>query len=202
MLRRKLCCLRRAEDGVVALEAMLSIILLFVAFYCMWGAALVVYNQSRLNTAAQLSAQSAVVIFDRSTYRGIDPDGLYARALNRAQKVAYSVYNENTCGMLPNQFTGEVPESGCGGPVGVKPENYEISIQCSAALTAGYSTNNCHSGGIANAQALRVRVRAETVSPFDLLSPFAGFGANHETRPQMLRTTADAYSFASEGKIR
>ena len=189
------------QRGAVALEAMLSIVLLFCAFYCMWGVALVIYNQSRLNTAAQLASQSALLVFDRSTYRGINPKNTYVTALNRANHVAWSVYKENSCGMLPDQFTAQAPQTGCDGPVGQAPPNFSISIECSPTLTAGYTPSNCYASGLAQAQALRVRIDASTDSPFDLLFPFRGFNSSDSPSVAHLSTEADAYSFAAAGKV-
>lgn len=198
----------RDDRGAAALEAMLSIVLLFVAFYCMWGVALVIYNQSRLNTASQLSAQAALTVFDRSTYRGMDPDGrTYAAAVNRADHVAWSVFRENSCGMLPDQFDGKTPDTACDAPVGQQPPNFGMTITCASSLPpAGVAWSGnaaaCQNGTISGANALRVEVSASIISPFDLLSPADSLNANHTDRAQMLHSTADAYSLAAIGKVR
>lgn len=187
---------------------MLSIVLLFIAFYCMWGVALVIYNQSRLNTASQLSAQAALTVFDRSAYRGMDPDGrTYAAAVTRADHVAWSVFRENSCGMLPDQFDGQTPNSACDAPVGLRPPNFGMTIECAGSLPpAGVAWSGnaaaCQNGTINGANALRVEVAASVISPFDLLSPADSLDANHSDRAQMLRSTADAYSLAALGKVR
>lgn len=187
---------------------MLSIVLLFIAFYCMWGVALVIYNQSRLNTAAQLSAQAALTVFDRSTYRGLDPDGkTYTAAVNRAEHVAWSVYRENSCGMLPDQFSGDLPDSACDAPVGAQPPNFSMTITCAGSLPSdpnawAGTAGACQGGGIAAADALRIEVKGSATSPFDLLSPAGGLAANHSDSLAMLSSTGDAYSLAATGKVR
>jgi len=196
------------NKGAVGLEALLSIILLFVAFYALWGVALVIYNQSRLNTATQLAAQSSILIFNRRAYRGQD-NGRYQNAYNQAQHVGWSVFRENSCGMLPDEITGEAADDDCYAapgqpPPGLQPvdggtPNDPIGITCSNALDGIYTTQNCINGGYQNAQALKVTVKSQVNSPFDWLSPVSPVDAGRTHSVAQLNAQASAYAFGPPG---
>ena len=138
----------REDGGSAALEALLSIMIMFVAFYALWGVTVIIYNQSQITTASQLAAQTAVNDFvglapylssstpstlssernkdfvcnpDRSL---IISDIAWASCYAKAQ--AQFVYQENTSSLLPNPFTSQKPaDDGSAG----------ITLVCTSDLT-------------------------------------------------------------------
>jgi hypothetical protein len=197
LLRRRLACLRR-QRGAVALEAMISIIFMFAAIYAMWGVALIIFNQTKLVTATQLSSQAALITYDRSTYRGRDVAGLYAKANARASEVAKSVFRENTCGMLPDQFSGEAPLDICHDSPGEAVPNFSVSIRCSPTLT-NTPWRPCNTGG-ETAMALRVTVASQATSPFFFLTPFRGTGfggGDPEEHLARMKASSSTYGYAA-----
>jgi hypothetical protein len=181
------------ERGAVALEAILSITLMIGVFYVMWGAALIVYNQSKVASAAQFASQGALVVYDRSTYRGGYPapgDGSDGGAYDKAAAAAQSLVEINgTVGMAPDQFAPGTPTVNITG----------FDIACSATYPAynaqlpggggvisnpiapptGYTTGPCENtpaenanGGLDfGAQVTRVEVDTGASADFWLLSP-------------------------------
>jgi hypothetical protein len=125
----------REDGGSAALEALLSIMIMFVAFYVLWGVTVIIYNQSQITTASQLAAQAAVNDFvaldpylssenhTEAIKNRITDDSnscserlitgtnvyTYAQCYGRAQ--ARFVYEANTDALLPNQFTGQKPSA-------------------------------------------------------------------------------------------
>lgn len=193
----------RGSRGAVALEAILSIIFLFGAFYAMWGVALIVYNKSQLATATQLSAQAALLTYDRSTYRGRDVDDLYERAAARATRIAGVVFRENTCGMLRDQFSSGRPLEVCGDPSDAEIPGFELEIECAPRLgESGWSAEGCHgSGDPDEAKAIRARVRAEAQAPYFFLTPFRSSdglgGGDPERRLAGLEASSSAYGYGA-----
>lgn len=49
-----------SQSGAVALEALLSIIIMFVAIYAIWAVSVFIYNQSQITTASQFASHTAV----------------------------------------------------------------------------------------------------------------------------------------------
>ena len=124
----------REDGGSAALEALLSIMIMFVAFYALWGVTVIIYNQSQITTASQLAAQTAVndlaaldpylssenhkeATKERVPQNTTNPTlctpinnvYLYAQCYGKAQ--ARFVYEANTDALLPNQFTGQKPSA-------------------------------------------------------------------------------------------
>jgi len=181
------------QRGQAALEALLSIILLFIFFFVMWAVAVAIHNQSRMQTAAQLAAQGALLTYDRTAYKGQDQVRAQA-AMARSQIIARSLYAENACGMIPAPFTDETPPA-CTPDI----PDLRVEIACSPVLhdAGAFSPENCgRSGGGAEGgnldAAVRVFVEAEARQPLILVSPDPD-----ETLAlaPLLRGQALAYSF-------
>jgi hypothetical protein len=161
----------KQEDGAAALEAILSIILLLGVFLVLWWSTVLVYNQSRITTSAQLSAQSALTVFDRSTYRGGTVPARNVQALDRAEKIAIGIYNENSCGLLPNPLDGKAPASGCGSTS--MPAKFGIRIDCANegrnlpsvdVLKGKFTLGGGCLKKVENAQVMRATAEGETSS--------------------------------------
>ncbi len=159
-LRRRLA----GERGVVALEALLSIMLLGGFFIVMWSVSVAIYNQSKIQTATQFAAQGAAVIYDRETYRGQDVGGSFAAAQEKAKSVARNLFAENACGMMGTAGDNDLP-IGCSGTAPTTDAQAgldELRIECAPSIFAAYSAENC--GGnqedAINARVLRAVVSA------------------------------------------
>jgi hypothetical protein len=169
------------RSGSAALEAILCLIFMFAAFYTMWGAALLIYNKSKLDTATQFAAHSASIIMDRAAYRGINPKNVSRDASELANIVAINIYRENTCGMLPDQFTGQLPNTDCGQPWNRGSSNFRLTIRCGpetplvrtgvGSFENNSSTGQCYNGNYVNARVMQIRAEASVISPFTFLVP-------------------------------
>lgn len=185
----------RGNAGAAALEALLSIVLLFVVIYTMWSVAVLIYNHSKLTTATQFSAQAALVTYDRSTYRGRNVAGLYERAVNRASTVAQNVFRENTCGMLADPATGKRPLEECGRQGGSTA--FRLDIDCSPSLWgsawnpwACFMPNNPEA-----ARAVRATVTSEAEHPYFFLTPFRNGSLDGGKQDRLARMRASARAF-------
>jgi len=185
-----------------------------------WGVCTFIYNMSMINTATQLSAQAGLVTYDRTTYRGFDVDGSYGRALIRGRQAAYSVYKENTCGMLPDQATGTIPDLGCGEPTPEDPpggsagfyfgNGYAIFFRCADAAPLfdgtsdlfNYRTDNCAGRGSAAASGLQVTARSGNINmPLSFLTVGPGglLDTGTTTDQRQISSSSSAYSFVAPG---
>jgi hypothetical protein len=181
MLWLRLRTLIRLQRGAVALEAIISIMLMLGAFYVMWGAALVVYNQSKVASASQFAAQGALVVYDRSTYRGgypIPGDGTDGLAYQKASEAATSLVSIDGAGMLPDQFGVDTPPQAT---VSV------FAVTCGPSITGTtpFAASACDpSGGssaaTAGAQVTRVAVTTSASSGFWLLAPLSVASSNQK----------------------
>lgn len=128
-----------SQLGSTSLEALLSIILMLIAFYALWGVSVIIYNQSQITTAAQFASQTAINSLtaidpyigteahqsaiqtdpSRSEYGlGSPPcdqaparpsNTLYGFAQCVAKNQAEFVFADNTRSLLTDQFTGSLP---------------------------------------------------------------------------------------------
>lgn len=170
----------RAQAGAVALEAMLSIILMFVIFYAMWAVAGAIYDQQRLATAAQFASQAGVSVFDRSTFRSGAPSGQLSNAVSRASQLATEVYVGNAQGMARDQISGTSP---CPSPTPPVPNIAGCSAQyrptvvvsCAPAISGPFVPNCTSAGNGANA-VVAVTVAGKNSPTFALLQPTGGTG--------------------------
>lgn len=195
----------RAQKGSVSLEALISMMFMMVVIGVTWGVCVLIFNMATVNTAAQFSAQSALLTYDRSTYRGHNVNNSYERAVSRAERVSWEVFKENTCGAMIDPFTSEKPNTSCGSnqgpPSGTILSPFRLSLECSPSrLTGGGSTlerfreSNCRGGNAHRAGVLRAEVRSDLILPFSLPgNPFSGDDAS--SRNFRIRTVASAYSY-------
>jgi hypothetical protein len=190
------------KSGSAALEAILCLIFMFVAFYTMWGAALLIYNKSKLDTATQFSAHSASIIMDRAAYRGINPKNVSRQASILANIVAINVYRENTCGMLPDQFTGQLPNTDCGQPWNSGSSNFRLNIRCGGetplirgTFEGSSSEGQCFAGNYQAARVMQIQAEANVVSPFTFLVPTDNSSsAQRSNILQNINSTSKVYS--------
>lgn len=140
------------KEGSVFLEAILSIVLLLGALYCAWAVSLVIYNQTKLNTATQFAAQSALISYDRDTFRGAEE----STARIKAARVAETTLEANLRGAFRDQF-----EDNSNGMVG-KITNKDTGnfIACAPNVNEPASQENC-SRGAGNAQVTQVHLDTE-----------------------------------------
>jgi hypothetical protein len=185
--------------GSISIEALLSILLLMVVISVTWGLSVFIYNASMLSTATQLGAQAGLLSFDRGSYRG----GATPISFYRAQVVAGNVFRENTCGMLPDQVSGQRPDTGCGEPGDLPVANNKFSVEFLCApgvqLSGGnalYLADNCQSPERSSA------VQAQAISGSAIRLPFS-YLTGDSNNPQSttssgFRTSSSAYSFVWE----
>lgn len=156
----------RRFRGQVALEALLSIVLLLAFFFIMWAVGVAIHNQSRMQTATQLAAQGALLAYDRNSYRGVDVNGSTAAAKERATDIAGRVFVANACGMIAAPFVQEVPVD-CSDELPSGPRF--VSVACADELNdASFSEAKC--GTDQGSKATRVTVNAEALQPLWLVS--------------------------------
>lgn len=185
----------------MALEAILSILLMLGMFYVMWGAALIVYNQSKVTAGAQFAAQGALVVYDRSTYRGGYPlpgSGGDGNALIRARSAAESLMRENgQVGMAPDQFTGAVPNVSLG----------LFDVSCGPSISATgpglpYASSPCvNSATSAGAAVTSVRVQTAATGSYWLLAPLSNADRGRDASDQktaILNGLGEAISVSPE----
>lgn len=160
---------KRHERGAVALEAILSVMLMLGAFYTMWGASIIVFNKTKLTTATQFSSRGAMVVYDDQNYRGASTVAQKAATYAAAR----TLVQVNTLGMALDQFSGTPP-------VNVVPPTIEadngngtsgVTISCSPSTSVAFNGTNCTSGNKDNAHVTRIIVRACSQSTYWLLSP-------------------------------
>lgn len=184
----------QAQRGQVALEAFFSFLMMIGAFVVVWSVAVAIYNQSKLQTATQLSAQGALLVYDRETYRGQNVGFSYFAAVGRAQNVADSLFQTNACGMVPDQTRGETPVD-CDNP---DPDAMDLTIECAAGLDGPYSARSCVTGGAAQARALRVQTEAHAFQGITFLEPLAS--DNHPEYSSLpIAGKASAYAYYPSG---
>lgn len=181
--------LRSRLRGQAALEALLSIVLLFIFFFALWGVAVAIHNQSRMQAATQLAAQGALLTFDRNSYRGLDVSGSTQTAREKAAGVAGKLFVANACGMIAAPLTQKLPVECTDAP----PQAQEfISIACADELeNQSFSEAKC--GTAEGSRATRVVVQAEAQQPLILLSADA---REHSALGYRLTGRAAAYSYA------
>jgi hypothetical protein len=158
----------------------MSITLMLLAFYIMWGAALVVYNQSKVAASSQFAAQGALLVYDRSTYRGGYPTPGYGSdggAYTKAREAAQSLVTINGSAGLA--------ADGAANPV-VAMTRFDIN--CGSSITgtvatgaAGGSEGSACVDTLASsdgAQVTRVEVDTSAAADAWLLQPFANSSSN------------------------
>jgi Flp pilus assembly protein TadG len=99
----KLCSRFAAQRGLIALEALICIPFLFATIFTFWGVGVTIYNQSKLQNAAQHAAQAALIYYNRHTYRN-DDSQMIADARAGARTMADTVLRENARGMIGDQM--------------------------------------------------------------------------------------------------
>jgi hypothetical protein len=135
----------------VALEAILCIAFMFGVLYCMWGASIVIYNQTKLNTATQFATHAALITYDRATFRG--QGGNETANVNPqtfATNVADSVFCANLRGLAQDQSgTGnaiDCPTS----PPAIPGQGFDIDVHIicapNALSIAQANAANCTAG--------------------------------------------------------
>lgn len=176
------------QQGVVAVEALFSLMLLFVALIAMWGIGLVIYNQTKLNTATQLASQAGLVTINRTSYR--EPVTL-ENAL-RARFAAETVFRENVCGMFGAQFSSADPPGNvaCNGNVfsGTFGPGTGFGTEITCGRMSGHGT---YSASSCPDQIIRYRVNTVVLSPFSLRNIFFG---NATTQLAVLQSQNSIYS--------
>lgn len=183
------------KRGSVSIEALLSIAILLVVISVTWGVCILIFNISTVSSATQLSAQAGLLSYDRQTYRGTIGNN------QRSANIAQTVFRENSCGTLADQFTGERPETGCGESSQYSPGNpqVEVAFDCAgleqAANDNSYLPGNC--GSRTSSDVLRATVSSDSIDfPFSyLLDSTRQSGA-----VENLNTTASSYSFIWPGE--
>lgn len=98
----------RAEGGIVALETLFSVIMVFTTTFMFFGVAAMLHNQAVLNGATQLASQESLMAYDRFTYS----EGAAGRrnlAIAEAANIANDVYREGAHGLIDDQFQVSQP---------------------------------------------------------------------------------------------
>jgi hypothetical protein len=101
------------KAGAASIEGLLSIMLLIICLWVMWGVAISLFNQGVLNSAGLLSSQAGLLEYSRNTYQTYNNTGLRSNAENRATRSAYSVFMVNSCNMLTSQAGSNSNASRC-----------------------------------------------------------------------------------------
>jgi hypothetical protein len=187
------------QRGAVALEALLSIILLLMLTSVTWGLSILIFNFSIISTSAQLATQAGMLTYDRAIYRGVGVDNTLAQ--NQAAETAVKVFGENSCGTVRGQFSEERPTSGCRTGYSQEAQNsYQIEFKCSARNTepdAGPDDwGSCTNASRENTEMLRVAGESNVAIPFSYL-----LDSNQPREEGQLtaKVRAWAYSFVNTG---
>lgn len=180
------------QRGAVALEALLSIILLLILTSVTWGLCILIFNFSIISTSTQLATQAGLLTYDRVTYRGEDD----RESENRAAKVAAAIFRENSCGTVRGQFGEARPISGCrsGNNPGAV-DGYKIRFNCSAANTSLDNWVPCTNAGRENTELLRASGISNVQIPFSFLLNNAG----REQGALTADVKSEGYSFVDTG---
>jgi hypothetical protein len=157
----------RREDGQSALEALICVPLMLITVLAFWGVMIVIYNQTVINQAAQLSSQGAMVVYDRYAYRCNPDTGCdNEQHRNYQQEVANTASQlaaENSKDLLMAQLT-------TGPDNNLTPADYRptgsvatTSIGCAPGLefNAPPDANNCGNYNANEVHHVQVGVQAE-----------------------------------------
>lgn len=165
----------RSEEGVVALEAFFSIILVMTMTMMFWGVAVLLHNQTVLDGATQLAAQEGVIVYDRTSYR----EGDVTAAREAAEQAAFWVYDESSLWLIGDQY-------GVNLPFADKPV---LEIACAPDYSAAFSPGAC---GTSNGRVARMSVDGSAPSSFFLLDIFSV--ATREQHDANLRSRGVSFS--------
>lgn len=194
--------LLKKRSGSIAIEALASLMLLFIAVYSMWGLSVFIYNQSRVSTATQLAAQAGIIMINQTNFSSSDSRGL--------KKSVSNVFTSNICGMLPGQQTNGGPPGDSSCKLGIlssqkdspSPEYayfnnyYPGSMAYCASDISNFSSpggsvsvNNCNN--LSTSKAVRVSVEGRVRAPFSLIN---SLGGSEENNP-VISDVATVYSY-------
>lgn len=181
----------KREKGSIAIEALASLLLLFIAVYSMWGVSILIYNRSKLTSATQLSSQAGIILTNR--VRPNNPN---------IERAVGNILAENVCGMLPSQQTGSggpPAENTCqtGNPASflssVPNASVNVVITCAPDISGNnYNPYNCNTPS--QSQAVRVRVVGGIISPFSLIGAAGGRTNQVET----ITEESEVYSYTKK----
>lgn len=189
---------KKSDKGAITLEALLSLVLLFVSMYVVWGVSLIIYNQSKLNTATQLSAQAGLITLNRTTYTGPNGGGGLGSAL-AARWSSEMIFKENMCGTMASLSSDAPGDAACNSQSGIgmsgpPDSNFNFSIGCSNLVSdfpASFTITKCQN---VNMRAVRFYTRGSITSPF----PFVSGGyldAGSRIGSKQLNSSSSVYSY-------
>jgi hypothetical protein len=139
----------RSDEGVVALEAFFSVMLVLATTLMFWSGAVLLHNQAVVQGATQLAAQESIMAYDRSNYR--DVRGGQAQITGTAQ----AVYAESAKGLLDDPFKTSRPVA----------QGFQVSFACAATYPnqgGSFSPGNCGSGTGGRVEQIDVQGNAPT----------------------------------------
>lgn len=192
----------RRQKGAVALEALLSLVLLFVIFYAMWSTAQVIYQQSRLNTSVQLAAQAGLLEYNRTVSRGgsgavfgggADPEA-------QASSIATAVFEENFCinETMIGGIQGDTAKDKCDlTDSDGDPSDFQIVFECAQTPGSQSWESNCQTGGRENTRALRAVAGAKSEQNW-ILADIASFGFSLSQKTLYLSAESTSYAYSAE----
>lgn len=135
---------------------MLSLMILMVFVVVVWSVAVVIHNMAVLNGATELSAQEALIVYDRQNYRGFDAGNVPGGGTYIANQVANSVFSENIRPLLGGHGASN------------KGVVDQIIVECGPDISS-LSVASCSAGNPDMARVERIRVIAHAQAPFFLL---------------------------------
>jgi hypothetical protein len=179
----------KKQSGSIAIEALASLLLLFIAVYSMWGVSVFIYNQSRISTATQLAAQAGIIVANRDLQ------------MNDIQNSAEGVFMANLCGMIPGQSSGgaQPGELSClnnslSSSPEIKKASLKVDVKCSSGIngTPAFSSGNCFSADRSLQKAVEVSTKGSVIAPFSLTNSLGGIESNQPN----INDSAAVYSYS------
>jgi hypothetical protein len=135
------------EDGIIALETLFSMMLIFFMTFIFYTLSAALHNQAVMNGATQLAAQESIMAYDRLAYRTESPTRQQVLQ-GQITQIATDVYQESARGLL----------AGFGS---AKPSAQPISFPNGQPLACGsdyvnFSPGNCGTGDGGRIEQLQV----------------------------------------------
>jgi Flp pilus assembly protein TadG len=182
----------KKRSGSIAIEALASLTLLFIAVYSMWGLSVFIYNQSRISTATQLAAQAGIIVANRDVTN-----------TSGVKTSIQGVFAANLCGMLPGQNNGNQrpAELTCSDnqvmaqpSTSIDTASLDTSIECSNSLSQDFNIQNCTGTDVNSKKAIKVKVGGAVTAPFSLSNSLGG----RTDRSPVISDLATVYSYSAK----
>ncbi len=174
----------RAQRATAALEAMFSLVFIFIWLLAVWTGAIAIFNQSQTETAAQVASQGAITVIDRTWDGRADDSWVYTDISQpEAQNAAASLVSMNSLGLANSDDGTKV--SGAAAPI----VQCWISPLSSPVISFG---SGCGQPGAPDAGSIKVEISTQQQSSFMLLGGLGDLTKHSFTH--VVQAKADAVS--------